>query len=311
MEQWSHNRRFVWSGSGTYDVIVSYGTCTQAVSITLTEPTLLTATATRTNVGCNGNNNGTATASGAGGVMPYTYAWSNGQTTQTATGLMGGTYTVTIGDANGCTAIASYTVTAPVSGLSITESHVNPTCIGNNGSINITVTGGTPPYSYIWTGGQTTEDLTGIGAGSHTVTVTDAGGCTISLCVVLTQPNAIAVSVSTSAASCNGGNNGSAAAAASGGTAPYSYLWSNGGNTSSITGLYPGTYTVTVTDAAGCTTSMSKVVGAPTAIVIVTDSTTNVTGMGGTNGAAYISVSGGTSPYTYTWNTIPVKPHRM
>ncbi|MBL0053846.1 MAG: T9SS type A sorting domain-containing protein [Bacteroidetes bacterium] len=294
-------------GAGTYDVIVSYGTCTQAVSITLTEPTLLTATATGTNVGCNGNNNGTATASGAGGVMPYTYAWSNGQTTQTATGLMGGTYTVTIGDANGCTATASYTVTAPASGLSITESHANPTCTGNNGSINITVTGGTAPYTYIWTGGQTTEDLTGIGAGSHTVTVTDAGGCTISLCVVLTQPNAIVVSVSTSAASCNGGNNGSAAAAASGGTAPYSYLWSNGGNTSSITGLYPGTYTVTVTDAAGCTTSMSKVVGAPTAIVIVTDSTTNVTGMGGTNGAAYISVSGGTSPYTYTWNTIPVK----
>ncbi|MBK8846398.1 MAG: T9SS type A sorting domain-containing protein [Bacteroidetes bacterium] len=295
-------------GAGTYTVTVSNGVCTQTVSITLTEPAALTATASGTNVNCNGNNNGTATVAAMGGVSPYSYSWSNGQTTVTATGLMAGTYTVTVTDANGCTATASYVVTAPVNGLNITETHVNPTCNGSsNGSINITVTGGTAPYTYIWTGGATTEDRTGLAAGSHTVTVTDANGCTITLCVVLTQPSAIVLSQSCTNTTCNNGSNGASSVAAAGGTAPYTYVWNNFETTSSISNLPAGTYTVTVTDANGCSNSSSCVITAPTSIVVVVDSTSNVTNYGGNNGAAYISVSGGGGTYTYQWNTIPVR----
>nr|MBK9653592.1 T9SS type A sorting domain-containing protein [Bacteroidota bacterium] len=304
----STNEDLFGVGAGTYTVTVSNGTCTQTVSITLTEAPLLTASATGTNANCSGTNTGTATALGIGGVMPYTYAWSNGQTTQTATGLMAGTYTVIIGDANGCTANATYTVTGVVNALSITETHVNPTCYGNtNGSIDITVTGGSLPYTYIWTGGATTEDRTNIGAGSHTVTVTDANGCTITLCVVVTQPNAIVISMSTTNATCNGGSNGSAAAAVSGGSSPYTYLWNTGANTANINGLAAGTYTVTVTDASGCTFSANKAVGAPVSMTVIVDSVKNVTANGGNNGAAYISLNGGTAPFVYSWNTIPVK----
>lgn len=218
---------------------------------------------------------------------------------------MTGTYTVTVGDANGCTSVATYTVTGPATGLSITETHVHPTCAGNNGSVDITVTGGTPPYTYIWNNGATTQDLTNVGAGSHTVTVTDSTGCTISICVVLTPANPIQLSMSTSATSCSGGNNGSASVAASGGTTPYTYNWNTGATTSAVSNLAAGTYTVTVTDGAGCTASISKAVLGPVPITVTLDSTVNATN--GANGAAYISVSGGTAPYVYAWNTLPVK----
>ncbi|MEO8147352.1 MAG: T9SS type A sorting domain-containing protein [Bacteroidia bacterium] len=296
--------------AGTYTVTVTNGGCTSVGIITLTEAPAWTITTTHVNVTCFGGNNGSATVTAIGGTAPYNYSWNTipVQTTQTATGLTAGAYTVTVSDANGCTQTALVVITQPSSGLNITATSVNPSCNGSsNGSINITVTGGTPPYSYLWTGGSTTEDQSGIAAGSHTVTVTDANGCTIALCVVLVQPTQIALTTSKTDVSCAGGNSGSASATAAGGTPPYTYQWSNGATTSAITGLFAGNYTVTVTDANGCIRNATVTINSAAAMVLSTSST-NVTVYGGNNGTASVSVvSGGTPAYAYSWNTIPAK----
>ncbi|MEO8149225.1 MAG: T9SS type A sorting domain-containing protein [Bacteroidia bacterium] len=295
--------------AGTYTVTVSNGTCTSTASITLTQAPALNLTTLQTNVSCFGGVNGTATAIVSGGSPAYGYSWNTipVQTNATATGLTAGSYTVTVSDANGCTQTALVTITQPASGLSITAVQVNPTCNGSsNGSIDVTITGGAPPYTYQWTGGQTTEDISGVSAGSHTITVTDANGCNISLCVVLVNPTAIQVTVSKTNISCMGGNNGSACVAATGGAQPYTYLWNIGATTTCINNLFAGTYSVTVTDANGCAVNSSTVVTQPVGMVL-TISKTDVTTAGGSDGTASVSVSGGAAPFVYSWNTVPVK----
>jgi hypothetical protein len=296
--------------AGTYTVTVTDGGCTATATITLTEATAIAVSTTQVNVTCQGAATGSAKAIPTGGTAPYTYSWNTVpvQTNAIATGLAVGTYTVTVGDANGCTQTASVVISGPATGLSITATSVNPNCNGSsNGTIDITVSGGSLPYTFLWTDGAITEDRTNMSAGSHTVTVTDANGCTIQLCVVLTQPTQIAVTVSKSNVSCSGGNTGSANASAAGGTAPYTYLWNTGATTAAISSLSAGTYTVTVTDANGCTRVSNVVINASTPITLTT-STTNVSVYGGNNGTATVtSVSGGVAPYAYTWNTIPAQ----
>ncbi|MBL7925958.1 MAG: T9SS type A sorting domain-containing protein [Bacteroidia bacterium] len=296
--------------AGTYTVTVTNGVCTATSSITLTEAPVLTLATTQIDVSCNGSSSGSATAIPSGGTAPYTYSWNTVpvQTNATATGLVAGVYTVTVGDANGCTITASVTLTQPASPLAITATSVNPTCNGsNNGSIDITVTGGTAPYSYLWTDGAVTEDRTNIITGSHTVTVTDANGCVVSLCVVLTAPTQLQVTMSKTNVSCSGGVGGSACTTPVGGTAPYTYLWNTGATTSCINSLAAGTYTATVTDANGCTVVGAVVVSQPV-IMVLSITKTNVTVFGGNNGTATVTVlSGGTAPFTYSWNTTPIK----
>jgi hypothetical protein len=296
--------------AGTYTVTVTNGVCTSSSSITLTEATALALATSQINVSCNAGNSGSATAMPTGGTAPYSYNWNTVpvQTNATATGLIAGTYTVIVGDANGCTITASVIITEPVTALAITSASVNPTCNGsNNGSIDITVNGGTPPYSFLWTDGAVTEDRTNILAGSHTVTVTDANGCVISLCVVLTAPTQLQTTMSKTNISCSGGTGGSACTTPVGGTAPYSYLWNNGATTSCISSLGAGTYTATVTDANGCTVVGAVVITQPVNMVL-SIAKTNVTVYGGNNGTATVTVlSGGTAPFTYSWNTSPIK----
>jgi len=159
---------------GTYTVTVTgaYG-CSATASATVGEPAVLTVSASATNVSCPGNANGTATASAAGGTPPYGYLWNNGQTTATAINLSVGTYTVTVTDANGCTASTSATIgQPPVLTASATATDVY--CPGgSNGTATTTASGGTPPYKYLWSNGQTTATATNLSAGTYTVTVTD------------------------------------------------------------------------------------------------------------------------------------------
>uniref|UniRef100_UPI0028E4AB60 T9SS type A sorting domain-containing protein n=1 Tax=Chryseobacterium indoltheticum TaxID=254 RepID=UPI0028E4AB60 len=254
------------------------------------------------NVSCNSGSNGTAGIVVTGGTAPYTYAWSpSGGTAATATGLLAGTYTVTVTDANACTITRTVTITQPTA-ISGTTVVTNIACNGGStGAINLTPTGGSAPYTFNWGGGITTEDRTGLAAGTYTVTITDANGCTGTVTATVTQPTAMSATVSQTNVSCNSGSNGTAGIVVTGGTAPYTYAWSpSGGTAATATGLLAGTYTVTVTDANACTITRTVTITQPTAISGTTV-VTNIACNGGSTGAINLTPTGGSAPYTFNW----------
>ncbi len=288
--------------AGTYTVTVTdANNCTKTISATVTQPPAITFSSVVTHVSCNGGSNGAINITVNGGTPAYTYLWApGGQTTQDLNGLTAGTYTVTITDANGCTKTGSFTVNQPTQ-LSVTITQVTNSCFGvNTGDINTSVSGGTPAYSYLWSNGATTQNLLNVAPGTYCVTVTDANGCTRSACATIQQNPEIILSATVTNVSCNGGNNGSINLTVSGGTPAYTYNWSNGATTQDLNNLTAGTYTVTVTDAIGCTRTLSQVVTQPPVLVLSTTST-NVSCFGGNNGAVNLTVAGGTAPYTYNW----------
>lgn len=256
---------------------------------------------------------GTATATVTGGAAPYTYTWSTlpPQTTQTATGLAAGTYTVSVIDANGCLSGTQTVTIAQIGGFSVTPTQSNVTCFGsNNGSATVTPsTGGTPPYTYLWNTNppQTTPTISNIPAGNYTVNITDATGCTQTQTFSITQPTALTVTTTVvSNVSCNGGSDGSASATSSGGTSPYTYWWTPSGQTvQNVTGLFAGTYSAVVTDSNGCPTTAPVTITEPTGMSV--NIVTTPTDCGIQTGSATASVSGGTSPYTYQWQTNPIQ----
>jgi hypothetical protein len=221
----------------------------------------MTSSATVSNVLCNGQASGASTVTPSGGTAPYTYAWSNGATSQTVNNLPSGIYTVTVTDANGCTEQMSVTITQPQSSLSTTATQVNVLCFGNpSGSIDLSVSGGTGPYVYSWSNGSTAQDISNLAGGSYTVTVTDVLGCTASTSVTITEPTAL--SITTTSTDEMMGMDGTATVTVSGGTPNYMYYWMPGGATMAyISGLAAGTYSIMVLDANGCGDTLEVVVG--------------------------------------------------
>ena len=220
----------------------------------------LAATVSGTPTTC-GNATGSATATPTGGVGPYTYLWSNSGTTATVNNLAAGTYTVTVTDANSCTQVSTVIINNSNGPSTSNTSVTNVSCNGAaNGSITITPSGGTSPYTYMWSNSATTATVTGLAGGVYTVTVSDATLCTAIASVTITEPSALATNATASNESCQSCSDGSATATPTGGTSPYTYAWSNGGTTQTINFLAPGTYTVTVTDANGCTQNQTVTV---------------------------------------------------
>ena len=203
-------------------------------------------------------NNGSITISATGGTPVFSFNWSNGATTSTVTGLYGDSlYAVTITDSHFCSADTSFTLLntgAPAINL-INKTDVS--CFGfSDGAIDIDVSGGVPPYTYLWQGIlATTQDISGQPAGNYNVSVTDSSGCSNQASYVLSQQSQIVISFPSTINSNCGQANGSINASSSGGTPPYSYLWSTGDTTDSVSGLLAGSYTITVTDFAGCSKS--------------------------------------------------------
>jgi uncharacterized repeat protein (TIGR01451 family)/gliding motility-associated-like protein len=306
--------------SGTYNLTVTDSKSTAAtLQVILTQPAaaLAASISAQTNVACFGGSTGSATVSVSGGTSAYSYSWNTTpvQTTATATGLAAGTYTVTVTDANNCTTTASATITQPAAALAASISaQTNVACFGGStGSATVSVSGGTSAYSYSWntTPVQTTATATGLAAGTYTVTVTDANNCTTTASATIIQPAAaLAASISAQTnVACFGGTTGSATVSVSGGTSGYTYSWApSGGTAATATGLAAGTYTVTVTDANNCTTTASATITQPAAALAASISAqTNVACFGGSTGSATVSVSGGTSAYSYSWNTTPIQ----
>jgi len=290
--------------AGTYSVTVTDSKgCSVVKSTTVSQPTALSVSTSQTNVSCFGGNNGSATVSVSGGTPSYTYSWSNSQTTATASGLTAGTYTVTIKDANNCSTTRSFTISQPTAVTASISSQVNVSCSGgNNGTATVSPGGGSAPYTYSWSNTQTSQTATGLSAGTYTVTVRDANSCSATTSVTISQPSALSVSISKTNVLCNGGSTGSATANPSGGTAGYTYSWSNSQTTQTISGLAAGTYTVTVRDANNCSTTSSVTITQPSAVAASISASSNVSCYGGNNGTATAAGSGGTSPYTYSWS---------
>jgi gliding motility-associated-like protein len=188
--------------------------------------------------------------------------------------------------------------------LDITGTVKNVSCFGaNTGEISAIATGGILPYSYLWTNGLTNPKIYNLTAGSYKLTVSDSMGCVDdSIFEVLQPDSAIKVSTSVTQINCSGSNNGSIIANVSGGTAPYDYAWSNGMITSSIGGLAPGTYTLTITDAVGCQQIDTVQIAGSAAPLQVSGTGTDADCLSGIAGTSTLNVSGGTAPFTYAWS---------
>jgi hypothetical protein len=253
------------------------------------------------NLTCPGGNDGQVTATHSGGTPPFTYLWSNGAVTAAQSNLSAGTYTVTVIDGAGCTASASGTVQSPPA-LVASISSSDPSCAGSsNGSAMVSAMGGTPPYFYLWSNGSMGASITGLTAGTYSVTVTDSNNCPTTASVTLTPVSSLIAIMSATPQSCPDVNDGTATAMPSASLGPYTYLWSNGGVTQTITGLAPGTYSVTIIDGAGCTATGSVAVTAAPALEINVTAT-GLSTCGATDGAATANVLQGQMPLTFAWS---------
>ena len=303
-------------GTYTYTATSTNGCVSAPVSITITQPQVgLILSNTQVNVLCFGNNTGSIDLTVTGGTGPYTYAWSNNTTAQDPSNLIAGAYTVTVTDANGCTATATVTITQPAFALVATTTQVMIACFGGStGSVNMTPTGGTAPYTYVWTGGSTAQSAIGVPAGTYTVVVTDANGCTTTISATITQPQA-PLSLATTQVNvlCFGNSTGSIDLSPSGGTPGYTYAWSNNSTIQDPLNLIAGTYTVVVTDANGCIDTTSVIITQPQSGLSLSSTQVNVLCFGNNTGAINLTVAGGTAPYTYAWsnNTTAQDPSNL
>ncbi len=290
-------------GAGTYGVTVTDQQSESIMgSVTLTAPEVLEANASATNETVPDANDGTATADATGGTAPYTYLWSNDSTTATITDLVPGDYTVTVTDDAGCTAEETVTVEAAECLALFLESEVTfASCFGVcDGTIIITnVNGGSAPFVYEWSNGGSTDTLH-VCAGDYDVTITDNNGCVITESFTVGEPDEILVNISSTPESAPGANDGTASAAPTGGTEPYSFVWSNGGTDAQITELEPGTYDVTITDFNGCSATAS--VDVVTIDCSITATITDATCFQLCDGQIVVSLTSGLEPATFVWS---------
>jgi gliding motility-associated-like protein len=288
---------------GTYTVTVTDNhSCTASVSATIAQPGLLSVSEIHTDVSCFGGSNGTITTNTVGGTSPYSYLWNDGNTNANRTNLIIGTYSVTVTDNHSCTASISATLAQPTA-LGISETHTDVLCNGGtDGTITTTTSGGTSPYTYLWNDGNTNANRTNLIIGTYTVTVTDNHNCTASISATLAQPTALGISETHTDVLCNGGTDGTITTTTSGGTSPYTYLWNDGNINANRTNLIIGTYTVTVTDNHSCTASVSATIAQP-GLLSVSETHTDVSCFGGSNGTAIASGNSGSPGYTYLWST--------
>ena len=267
-------------------------------------------TAKTVNEACFGGTTGSLTGGVKGGTPGYTYSWNpSGQTTLTANGLAAGSYTLTVTDANGCIVTAVGTITQPTKVRDSISTSNNVLCFGGStGTATVGVKGGTPTYTYSWntTPAQTDSTATGLPIGSYNCTVTDANNCISVVSVIIVQPKPLTLQAAAFQTKCNGSCDGSATALPKGGTTPYSYLWSPGGQTTpNIVNLCAGNYSVQVTDHNGCVVDSTPITVTSPPGMVITKTGTVSAHCGQADGSGGISVAGGSPPYKYAWSNTP------
>ncbi len=291
--------------AGTYVITVTdANSCSVTVPATIHQPAALTALPTATNVSCPSGSNGSITLAVNGGNGGNTYQWTNTpQTTQNITGLTANTYSVTVTDQKGCTKDTFATVTEPQPFVITFPAVVADSCsYSTDGSATVSVTGGSPGYTYLWSNAATTSAISGLAPGTYTVTVTDTNHCTAVSSVPIGSSPAIVLTPTATPVSCHNDSDGTAAIAATGGTPGYTYLWNNASTTSSISSLPPGNYAVTVTDTKGCTAVQSAISVINPAILAVSAAVTPQSCTIYADGRVSLTASGGTPAYSYTWS---------
>ena len=266
---------------------------------------------TQVNVSCKGGNNGSIDITPSGGSAPYTYNWGGAITTQDRSNLSAGTYSITVSDFFGVSASLSITITEPTF-ITTTKSITNVFCGGGNtGAIQLTASGGTPGYTYIWNDLSTTPNRSNLTAANYYVTITDSKGCTKIDSANVTQPPGMVLSKTTTNVTCGSGANGAINLTVQFGVPGYSYLWNGGATTEDRTGIAAGSYVVTVTDASGCSASLSATVGQSGSTMGINSNSVMPSCYGGSNGTITVtSVIGSVGPYTFAWNDGPVTQSR-
>ncbi len=290
--------------AGTYTVTVTDGeNCAATKTVTITQPNDLVVNASSTAQTAPGVNDGTASAAVSGGTGSYTYNWSNGETTATITGLAPGNFTVTVTDENGCTETKTVTVNAFGCAVSADVSGTDVTCNGaEDGIAAISLNNAAEPLEFLWSNDETTAEITGLAPGTYSVTASDDNGCEVVASIEIEEPSALNANATTTAVTAAGASNGTATANPTGGNGPFTYLWSNGETTATITGLPSANYTVTVTDANGCEAQQTVPVAPFACGTVANISASNVSCNGLNNGQATATLNGGLSPFSYLWS---------
>jgi uncharacterized repeat protein (TIGR01451 family) len=291
------------AGSYTLTGVDANGCSASAIG-SVTQPSPLVVSAIVANESVTGACDGAIDLTVNGGTPPYSYNWSTGSTTEDVSGLCSGTYTATVTDANGCTAIENRVVTGSCTNntlvVSITSQDLS--CTHPTDTLTAIVSGGNQPYSFAWNNGQNDSQIIVSQAGIYTVYVTDDSGC-VKIAVDTLLNTGLVVSLQNNTpVSCNGSPDGSLGISVTGGTAPYTYAWNNGATTSNITGLVQGTYTLTVTDAASCTTTASYFINQTSTNWSYYAYVSNTSANCGNNGTATVQVYGGTGPFSFLWS---------
>jgi len=285
--------------AGTYSLVVSTATGCSVTSIaTIKNIGAAKISASSSNAICNGGY-GSAAITPIGGKTPYTYNWSAGNTSSSASNLLAGTYTVSVSDASGCKADTTITITEPTA-VAINILSTDLPC-GGGSTITTTVSGGAGSYSYKWSNGTSASSLYSASSATYSLVVTDGAGCTsVSGITTMNKGPGLSISLNTTNAICNGDANGSANIFVSSGSAPYAYVWSSGGYTANnITQLSAGSYTVTINDAAGCKKDISFIITEPSPIVVSNTSPSAV--CSGQSVTLNASANGGNGGYTFLW----------
>ena len=277
--------------AGAYNYIVTDNNgCSDTTFITLTEPSAIISTIATTLAGCS-LSNGSATITASGGTGTLSYLWPSGGTNTIENSLAAGSYIITITDDNNCTS----TDVASISNIGAPSTSTIPTnilCNGlNTGAIDLTVIGGTGPFSYFWNNSSTTEDLSNILAGIYNYTVTDASNCQATGSISITEPTILIASATSNLILCNGGTT-SISVIANGGTLPYTGIGNFTENA--------GDFNYVITDNNGCTSSTNIIVNQPSSILI-SSAPIDPSCFGSSNGSISINATGGTPSYNYTW----------
>jgi gliding motility-associated-like protein len=290
---------------GTYTVTVSDAySCINPVTqvVNVSSAGAMSSSVSSQDATCYGGT-GSATVTVTSGTFPFTYSWSSGHNTATASGLPAGNYTCTVTDASGCQQIHTVTINQPQPISPSPYLINNVSCSGgNNGQAGVFVSGGSGSYGYTWSpAGGNGSTASGLPAGTYTCYISDTWGCQTSTAITVSEPSPMSSSITSTPINCNGAATGSATVNPSGGNGSYSYSWSPaGGNGATAAGLTAGTYNVTILDGNGCSTSNAVTITEPPALS-VTASSTN-TSCGGSTGTATVNISGGTAGYGISWS---------